>query len=322
MGSSEFSLIERHFGHLGADRDDILSGVGDDCARVAVPANNELAISIDTLVAGVHFPAYTAPEDLGWKALACGLSDLAAEGAEPAWATLAITLSRGPDPDAWLDAFAHGFGALARKAGIALIGGDTTAGHLSVTVQVAGYVPTGKALQRSGARVGDCVCISGWPGEAAAGLDQLRRELPDVDRHLQSRLNRPSPRNALGLALRDRASACIDVSDGLAADLGHVLDASGVGATIDFSALPVSAALAAAGDESRVRAWILDGGDDYELCFCLPGERFGELVAAVGNDPPLTRIGEVEAEPGLRARSGAGGAPVALESHGYDHFCE
>lgn len=321
MGS-EFSLIERHFGHLGADRDDIVAGVGDDCARVTVPPDHELAISIDTLVDGVHFPNYTAPEDLGWKALACGLSDLAAEGAEPAWATLAITLPHGPDPDAWLDAFAHGFGALATEAGIALIGGDTTAGHLSVTVQVAGYVPAGRALQRSGARVGDCVCVSGWPGEAAAGLDQLRRELTDVDRHLQSRLNRPTPRNALGIALRGRASACIDISDGLAADLAHILDASGVGATIDLSALPVSPALSAAGDATRVQAWILDGGDDYELCFSLPRGRFDELVATAGEDVPLTPIGEVEAEPGLRARAGAGAAPAALEPHGYDHFCE
>jgi thiamine-monophosphate kinase len=321
MGS-EFSLIERHFAHLGAHRDDIVAGVGDDCARVTVPGHHELAISIDTLVAGVHFPDYTAPEDLGWKALACGLSDLAAEGAEPAWATLAITLPHGPDPDAWLDAFAHGFGALATEAGIALIGGDTTGGHLSVTVQVAGYVPAGQALQRSGARAGDHVCVSGWPGEAAAGLDQLRRELADVDRHLQSRLNRPTPRTALGIALRGRASACIDVSDSLAADLGHILDASGVGATIDLWALPISSALAGAGDAAQVRAWVLDGGDDYELCFCLPRGHLGELVAATGDELPLTVIGEIETEPGLRARAGAGAAAVTIEPHGYDHFCE
>lgn len=321
MGS-EFSLIERHFGHLGADRDDIVAGVGDDCARVTVPPDHELAISIDTLTQGVHFPEYTAPEDLGWKALACGLSDLAAEGAEPAWATLAITLPHGPDPDAWLDAFAHGFGTLALEAGIALIGGDTTSGPLSVTVQVAGHVPAGQALQRSGAQAGDRVCVSGWPGEAAAGLVQLQREFADFDRHLLSRLNRPVPRNALGTALRGRASACIDVSDGLAADLTHILDASGVGATLDLSALPVSPALAAAGSPTQVRDWILNGGDDYELCFCVPPDSVTAVAALADGTCPVSIIGTVDAEPGLRGRETADAEPATLWPHGYDHFAD
>lgn len=319
MGS-EFDLIERHFRRLDRRHEHVVAGIGDDCARVSLPAGHELAVSIDTLVSGVHFPEYTAPEDLGWKALACGLSDLAAVAAEPAWATLAITLPRGPDPDAWLDPFAHGFGELASSSGMALIGGDLTVGPLSITVQVAGHVPIGTALRRDGARPGDCICVSGWPGEAAAGLYQLKEGLPDVDRHLQSRLNRPVPRTALGLALRNRATACIDLSDGLAADLAHILTASGAGATIDPTRLPVSASLEAAGDGGQVRDWILNGGDDYELCFCIPAAELEALAATGQDDPPITQIGVVDAEPGLRTHTRAGAADEALKFHGYDHF--
>jgi len=321
MGS-EFSLIERHFGHLGTHRADVVAGVGDDCARVTVPPGHELAVSIDTLVAGVHFPDYTAPEDLGWKALACGLSDLAAEGADPAWAMLAITLPHGPDPDAWLDAFAHGFSALAKHAGIALIGGDTTAGSLSVTVQVAGHIPAGQALQRAGARPGERICVSGWPGEAAAGLAQLGSEQTDVDVHLQARLNRPMPRHELGTRLRGIASACIDVSDGLAADLGHVLEASGAGATLDLWSLPISPALARAGDTAQVREWILHGGDDYELCFCVTPDDLDTVRTGADEGVPVTVIGTVEAEPGLRGREQAGALPGVLQPRGYDHFVD
>ncbi|MDX1610681.1 MAG: thiamine-phosphate kinase [Halofilum sp. (in: g-proteobacteria)] len=318
--TTEFDLIERYFRRLGGTRPGIVQGIGDDCARVTLPPGSELAVSIDTLVAGVHFPEFTSPEDIGWKSLACGLSDLAAAGAEPAWATLAITLPHGPDPDAWLDAFVHGFGELGAAHGLALIGGDTTSGPLSVTVQVAGHVPAGAALGRGGARPGDAVCVSGWPGEAAAALTQLQCGAPEVDHHLYRRLSRPEPRVALGLALRGRASACIDVSDGLAADLGHVIEAGGVGAVLDLDALPVSSTLAAAGDTAAVRDWILHGGDDYELCFCLPAERLDTLRAELGPEPPLSRIGHVVAEPGLWARDGADATPGPLDPRGYRHF--
>lgn len=317
--ASEFDLIEHHLRRLGRERPDVVQGIGDDCARVTLPPGHELAVSIDTLVAGVHFPEITSPEDLGWKSLACGLSDLAAAGAEPAWATLALTLPRGPDPDAWLDAFVHGFGELAGEHGVAVIGGDLTAGPLSVTVQVAGRVPAGQGRGRGGARAGDHVFVSGWPGEAAAALAQLQCGMPDVDSHLYARLSRPVPRVALGLALRGRATACIDVSDGLASDAGHIAAASGVGIVLDETALPVSPELAAAGEEAEVRRWILHGGDDYELCFTLPPAVAGADAWLDAIEVAVTRIGTVEKEPGMRLKD-ADGQVRPLPGHGYRHF--
>ena len=320
--ASEFDLIDRYFRRLGGDRPGVVQGLGDDCARITVPAGQELAVSIDTLVAGVHFPEITSPEDLGWKSLACGLSDLAAAGATPAWATLAVTLPRGPDLDAWLDAFIHGFAALAERHGVVVVGGDTTAGPLSVTVQVAGEVPAGAALGRGGARPGHAVLVSGCPGEAAAGLSQLQSGTGDVDPHLYHRLARPVPRVALGLALRGHASACIDVSDGLAADAGHIAAASGCGIVLDEEALPISPALAAAGDEARVRDWVLNGGDDYELCFTLPaGLAADRSWLGTDIDVDVTVIGEVDRGSGVRLRDRAG-RERAVPGHGYRHFAE
>lgn len=316
---SEFDLIEHHLRRLGRERPDVVRGIGDDCARVTLPAGHELAVSIDTLVAGVHFPEITSPEDLGWKSLACGLSDLAAAGAEPAWATLALTLPHGPDPDAWLDAFVHGFGELAGEHEVAVVGGDLTAGPLSVTVQVAGRVPAGQALGRTGARAGDHVFVSGWPGEAAAALAQLQCGMPDVDPYLYTRLSRPVPRIALGLALRGRATACIDVSDGLVSDAGHIAAASGVGIVLDETALPVSSALAAAGTDTEVREWILHGGDDYELCFTLPPAGAGEGGRLDAVEVAVTRIGTVAEEPGVHLKD-AGGQVRPVSGHGYRHF--
>lgn len=317
--TSEFGLIDRHFRRLERARSDVVRGIGDDCARVTVPPGHELALSIDTLVAGVHFPEIASPEDLGWKALACGLSDLAAAGAEPAWALLAVTLPHGPDPDAWLDAFVHGFGELAAMHDVAVIGGDTTAGPLAFTVQVAGHVPAGQALGRAGARPGDVVCVSGAPGEAAAALAALLCGSTDVDPHLYARLMRPTPRVALGVALRGRATACIDVSDGLAADAGHIAAASGVGIVLEESALPAAPALAAAGDADAVREWILNGGDDYELCFTLPRERADERDWRASAGVEVTAIGRVDRGQGVRLRDRAGHERAA-PGHGYRHF--
>lgn len=316
---SEFDLIDHYLRRLGRERPDIVQGIGDDCARVTIPAGHELAVSIDTLVAGVHFPEITSPEDLGWKSLACGLSDLAAAGAEPAWATLALTLPRGPDPGAWLDAFVHGFGELAERYGVAVVGGDFTAGPLAVTVQVAGHVPVGQAAGRGGAHSGDHVFVSGSPGEAAAALAQLQCGAPDVDPHLYARLSRPVPRVALGLALRGRATACIDISDGLASDAGHIAAAGGVGILLEEQRLPVSPALAAAGETDAVREWILHGGDDYELCFTLPAELAGETGWLEALDVTVTPIGMVDDGPDVRLRDESGRIePVS--GHGYRHF--
>ncbi len=269
----------------------------------------------------MHFPAGTEPADIGWKALAVNLSDLAAMGATPAWALLALTL---PRPDAaFVDGFAEGFAQLAGQYRLALVGGDTTRGALTLSVAVHGFVPPGQALTRAGAQVGDAVLVTGTLGDAAAGLRCLpsRMDIQATARDfLVNRLNRPTPRVAAGLALRGRASACIDVSDGLLADLGHVCTASGVGAEIDAALLPCSPALLGAFDEAAVRDFALTGGDDYELCFTVPAARMDEVrddLAKLGCG--ATRIGRIVAGEGVRVR-GADGAWLEPARSGWDHF--
>lgn len=316
----EFELIRRYFGHAGPARDDVRVGIGDDAAIVRPPEDSDIAIATDTLVAGVHFPDETHPADIGYKALAVNLSDLAAMGAVPAWFTLNLTLPEANAP--WLEAFARGLFELAQRHRVQLIGGDTTRGPLAVTVTVHGFVPRDAALLRGGARPGDRVYVTGLLGEAALALRFLRREV-DVPEEFRavvlSRLNRPQPRIAAGVALRGLASACIDVSDGVAADLGHILDQSGVGATIELKRLPVSDAYDAA---FATLGWgpALSGGDDYELCFTLPPEKERALHQVT---PRLTctctPIGVIDAERGLRVRDEAG-ALFTPAASGYNHF--
>ncbi|MBP8298573.1 MAG: thiamine-phosphate kinase [Burkholderiales bacterium] len=322
VASSEFDLIARIRARVAARRDVVL-GIGDDAAVLRTAPGHELVVTMDTLVAGHHFPHATAPRDIGWKALAVNLSDLAAMGAAPAWITLALTLPRN-DVE-WLDAFIGGFLALARRHGVALVGGDTTRGPLSITVAAHGLLPRGTALRRDGARAGDAIYASGSLGDAAAGLRVARGGLAAAPaaaaRTLRTRLDRPEPRVALGLALRGVASAAIDVSDGLAQDLGHVLRASGVGAVLEVDALPASHALraAVAGTSARRRLQ-LAGGDDYELCFTVPPRREPRLAAIARRlRLPLTRIGTVLPTPGL-ALLDARAHPVRLPRAGYDHF--
>ncbi len=276
----------------------------------------------------MHFRVDTDPAALGHKALAVNLSDLAAMGAEPAWAMLALTLPSADET--WLEGFAGGFCALAREHGVALIGGDTTRGPLSITVQVQGFAPAGQALRRDGARAGDTIHVTGTLGDAGLALrfaDQAPASLAREDLGwLRGRLDRPAPRVAVGMALRGRARAAIDVSDGLLADLGHILAASGVGATLWLDRLPLSApfrrgiaALARAdgvGEDDLAATVALSAGDDYELCFTAAAE------AAIGDDVAGTRcaaIGVIEAEPGLRClrRDGSAWQPA---SRGFDHF--
>jgi thiamine-monophosphate kinase len=320
-GRNEFVLIGQLRASVRA-RADVGVGIGDDGAIVRPRLRDDLVLAIDTLVAGVHFPARTDAAAVGWKALAVNLSDLAAMGAEPAWATLALTLPRG---DArWVRDFARGFGALAKRYDVALVGGDTTRGPLTVTVQAHGFVPRGRALLRSGAKVGDRVYVSGTPGDAAAGLAIVQRRLRATVRDaraLVARLERPGPRVALGVALRGVASAAIDVSDGLAQDLGHVLAASGVGAELDVDAVPASAALRRAAPERRARrALQLAGGDDYELCFTVPARRAARVAAIAAKlRLKLTAIGTIVVGRGLRLHDAAG-HEVASPTGGWDHF--
>jgi thiamine-monophosphate kinase len=317
---NEFELIARYFADTRVRRDDVVMGIGDDAAIVQPPPGTQLVISTDTLVEGIHFPRDTPPADVGHKALAVNLSDLAAMGADPAWFTLNLTL---PQPDAaWLHAFAAGLFALARRFHIQLVGGDTTRGPLSISITVHGFVPTGTALRRRGAQPGDGIYVSGALGDAALGLRLIQGQLTLPDEYhapVLERLNRPVPRVEAGRALRGLASSCIDVSDGLLADLGHILEASDVGATLDLKRIPVSPAydcvFADLGWEPA-----LTGGDDYELCFTLPPAHEREFKSHAPSQPGgFSLIGEIEAAPGLRVQDESGQVRV-IDARGYDHF--
>ena len=320
MALSEFDLIDRYFRGCGARRTDVRVGVGDDAAILDCPAGAELVAAVDTLVDGVHFPRGSPPASIGHRALAVNLSDLAAMGARPAWALLALTLPQADE--AWLSEFAAGMSALARAHEVALVGGDTTSGPLCVTVQLLGYVPRASALLRSGGRAGDAVFVSGTPGDAAAGLAIEQGRLPgagEAAAYLRERFLYPAPRLALGECLRRHASACIDVSDGLLGDASKLARASGCGVEITYDGIPVSDALVRAVGEERARELALTGGDDYELCFSVRPTHVARLLSEL---PPerwsYTRIGMLRETPGadvLRA-----GAVMSFSHSGYDHF--
>jgi thiamine-monophosphate kinase len=312
----EFDLIREFFQRPPADAA-VRLGIGDDAALLVVPAGQELVVTTDTLVSGRHFPEATAPFDIGWKALAVNLSDLAAMGAEARWATLALTLPQS-DED-FLREFARGFFALAQREQVSLVGGDTTRGPLSLTVTAMGLVPAGSAMTRSGARAGDDLYVSGTPGDAGLGLrlelGQWLDEIAAADAEFAlQRLRRPEPRLALGLALRELATACLDVSDGLAQDLGHLLAASGVGTEIELDRLPRSAALGGI-DPAFADILALTSGDDYELLFTAPAAARAQLETL---PVPCTRIGVMTAAPGLRLLRH--GAPVEMPVAGFTHF--
>ncbi len=324
MTLSEFDIIRRYFSAAGAPRADVAVGVGDDAAVVEVPPGQQLVLAMDTLVGGVHFPDDTSADDIAYKALAVNLSDLAAMGAEPVWATLALTAPRN-DP-VWLAAFAEGFNALARAADVQLIGGDTTRGPLTVTVQAHGLVPRGRAVLRGGARPGDVIFVTGSLGDAGLALQRWRQGLPSFSAdhtYLAARLNRPSPRIHEGVALRGLASAMIDISDGLAADLSHLLAASAVGARIELAALPRSEAFArvcAEMGEAQGAQIALSAGDDYELCFTAPAARHAAVTALfAGFDCGCQAIGLIEAQAGLRVWQDDG-TLLSVGRGGYDHF--
>lgn len=320
---NEFALIAHHFARKPR-RADVRLGIGDDGAVVAFEPGMECVASVDMLVEGRHFAAGADPQQLGHKTLAVNLSDLAAMGARPRYALLAGAL---PTSDAdWLSAFMRGFDALATRYDVELIGGDTTRGPLTLCVTVLGDVPAGQALTRGGAKPGHDVYVSGTLGDAALGLAaRLGRIDVDADaRHVAGeRLDAPQPRVALGIALRGVASAAIDVSDGLTGDLGHILEMSQVGATLDVAALPASAALCArmrGSGRDVALACLLAGGDDYELCFtAAPALR--ARIDAVSHDLSLalTRIGVITASAGLVVRDEKGAAMSALP-RAFDHF--
>ena len=311
---TEFALIDAIARRVAA-RGDVVLGIGDDAAILSVPADRQLVVAMDTLNAGVHFPEDALPPDIGWKALAVNLSDLAAMGARPAWCTLSLSL---PASDArWLEGFLDGFLALAARHGVALVGGDTTRGPLSVCVTAHGLVEPGRSLRRDGARIGDDVWVTGTLGDAAGALAQWRAG-GDRDPALRERLDRPEPRVESGLALAGLAHSAIDVSDGLLADLGHVCSASRVGAEIAVGMLPLSSALAAAFDQGQHRVLQCSGGDDYELCFTAARERRDD-IAASGAGVAMTRVGRIVAGEAVSVVDEEG-KPWRSPRRGFDHF--
>lgn len=315
----EFDLIERIRARV-MRRGDVRLGIGDDAALLIPHATERLVAACDTMNVGVHFPADTAPADIGWKALAVNLSDLAAMGATPAWALLSLSL---PQPDvAWLDAFLDGFAELAAEHNVALVGGDTTRGPLSICVTALGFVPHAQALKRANAHPGDIVCVTGTLGDAAAGLQRWSSAAPDTaaaDATLRARLARPTPRVLAAAILRGRARACIDVSDGLLADLGHVARASAVAIELDAAALPASDALRSVTDAATLLPLQAAGGDDYELAFTVAQIDCDVLLAdleAAGT--AATRIGRVLDGDGVSLLDGDGNAlPIP---RGWQHF--
>ncbi|MGH8377666.1 MAG: thiamine-phosphate kinase [Gammaproteobacteria bacterium] len=315
----EFELIHRYFSTGSVRRDDVTLGIGDDAAILQAPEGHELAVSVDSLVAGVHFPAGLAADSVGHRALAVNLSDLAAMGAQPAWALLALTLPE--NDERWLANFAHGFFALAQRFGVALVGGNLACGPLNVSVTVHGFIPAGQALSRKAARPGDHIFVTGYLGDAAAGLEELRAGVSAHDQdQCVRRFGFPEPRITAGLGLRGIASSMIDISDGLAADLSHMLEASRVGARIDLERLPLSPSLLKQHSREQAQALALSGGDDYELCFSVPPERLALLdtrKATLGCT--VTPIGEIAVAGSLRVTR-QDGSDWPLNRTGYKHF--
>lgn len=320
MPVAEFEIIAQFFTRKITRTQEIILSIGDDAAVVRVPTGYDTVIAIDTLNAGIHFPVDTRPADIGYKALAVNLSDMAAMGAIPAWFTLALSF---PDADeAWLTQFSDGLFALANHYQVDLIGGDTTRGPLSVTIQIGGWVKPDQYLARAGARVGDGVYVSGTLGDAAAGLALLQYHPHDkTAQSLISRLHRPTPRVELGQKLVTIANACIDVSDGLTADLGHILNASGVGARIQQATIPISSVLRESGfDPATILRYALHGGDDYELCFTVPAAKERQLDDVRKHcDCAITQIGEITQLPGLQLVN-ASGEVTSILPQGFQHF--
>jgi thiamine-monophosphate kinase len=315
---NEFELIRTFFARQVVARPDVAAGIGDDAALLQPPSGQQLAVTSDLLVAGVHFLSDADPFSLGHKALAVNLSDLAAMGAEPAWFMLNLTL---PKADArWLEPFCRGMFRLASEYGVQLVGGDTSRGPLSIAIEAHGFVPEGKALRRSGAKAGDQIYVTGTLGDAAMALQHRLGGIRLSEKALSvqsEHLDRPSPRVREGIMLRDIASSAIDISDGLLADLAHILEMSRVGALIRLDKIPLSAVC-----RSHVRetGWdtVLATGDDYELCFTVPESH---IVALEKLQPAcgFHCIGVIEAEPGLRIRDQLG-KPYKPSQAGHDHF--
>jgi len=319
---SEFQLINRYFKRATRADGPVKLGVGDDCALLQPPSGELLAVSTDMLIEGRHFFTGANPYDLGYKALAVNLSDLAAMGAQPMSFTLALALPAS-DPH-WLQAFSEGLFHLADAQSIELIGGDTTRGSLAISITVLGSVPSTQALKRSGAQAGDELWISGTLGDARLALEVLQNKrtlVPDLFAKASERLHRPEPRVALGLALLGIASAAIDVSDGLLGDLGHLLNQSSLSATLFANDLPFGEALVSQTIDTRY-SLALNGGDDYELCFSAAADQHQAVIdAGRRSQTAVTRIGRLSKGSGIHVQDYQGNL-ISAANHSFDHFTE
>jgi len=325
MSLNEFSLIEKYFAHFGQG-ESIVKGVGDDAAILDIPKGNQLVTSVDTLVSGVHFPQDAEAGQIARRALRVNLSDLAAMGAKPLGFTLALTIP-GIKED-WLSAFSAALAEDALTFNCPLIGGDTTAGLLTITLSVFGTVPDGQALLRSGAQHGDHIYVTGHLGDAAAALsllkasdiDEPKNQLRTGREYLLNRFYQPTPRLPAGEKLRSLASAALDVSDGLLADLGHITRQSGVGAQINVHRLPLSETLKEFKDQQQAIQWALTGGDDYELCFTVPAKKNAIVEAMISlGELNATEIGRIIEGNKIRCL-GADGEMLVFDEAGYQHF--
>ena len=318
----EFQLIRQFFQREQAEQPaaGVLLGIGDDCALLDIPVGKQLAVSVDTLVAGVHFPTDADPELIAERALRTNLSDLAAMGAEPLWFTLALTLPHADEE--WLRSFSRGLFACAREYNIALVGGDTTSGPLSITIQVMGVTAPGAALRRDGANIGDFILVTNTLGDGAAALAAIQKTHIFADEHtdyLLQRFYRPTPRLVESAMICTIASSALDISDGLVADLQHICDASDLGAVIDVENVPLSPALQSLNNVPQALEWALSGGDDYELCFTVPPEKMADIAMLIAQGKlQATVIGEMVA--GNKVICEYEGQPFELTKTGYQHF--
>ncbi|MEX2131531.1 MAG: thiamine-phosphate kinase [Pseudohongiellaceae bacterium] len=340
MAQLEFEIIRKYFrdSGLGFRREGVSLGIGDDCALLDPQPDQQLAISLDLLQEGVHFPESAVPELVAYRALAVNLSDLAAVGAEPWCFTLGLAIPQA-DP-VWLEAFSRGLLDIAKKYNCPLVGGDLIHGTLNIAIQVQGLVPRGKAMLRSAAKPGDMIYVTGTLGDAAialsifnalAGVDRVKEGAPQADRQKLSsshrdffinRFYKPQPAIAAGILLRDFANACIDLSDGLLNDLGHIVEDSGVGAELDFEQLPYSAAMLASVTPEHRRQAALCGGDDYELCFTVPPDRCLDMEHELASKQiTFKRIGEIVSGKGIQCLDSQG-EPVAINATTFSHFSE
>jgi len=321
MAISEFDIINHYFAKRTQSRGDVVFGIGDDCALLQPPTDKQLVTTVDTLVSGIHFPENTKPQDIGWKSLAVSLSDIAAMGANPAWVSLSITLPSA-DPN-WISSFCDGFFDLLDQYHCQLITGDITHGPLSISTFVHGFITPNKAILRSTAKEGDLIYVTGTLGDSGLALDVLNGKptLNEKDKKfVLEKLNKPQPRVEEGKLINDYANSGIDISDGLAQDLGHILEDSGKGALLNLDAIPLSDAVKNNVEKPKALEYALKSGDDYELCFTLSPEDKEAVEKLVHKfDCGCVCIGVIESQTGLRGQQ-ADGKIIHITQEGYQHF--